>query len=266
MPNKFEYNLNPFLHEPDDGGHLFGVTEDEDGDSDGYCAYTSHGEFACKFPDYGGMLAIFPERGLLFHYNDEGDLDVARLDLTVYLYEMVYGKNKDILAKLPNKGKNIATLVNYLVKNDVLISATLDMEEKTFVTMQTENGKEPITLAEVNGVDYRRGIVGKLDFGDEFSLAIEFIDYGDDIFMGVGEYVGKKKNTLIGVEFSHHVEFEDEIFGKIESEDLDVERWLNDDEEDSPEWHDVLLDPKRFDILARKVLLAKDIVVKDYLH
>ena len=260
MQNRLEFN--EWFDRP------WGATRDEEGEQDGYTTFTSLGEFACIFPDFGGMMAVYPERGLMLHYDDYGDLSMATLSLTSYLFELAHGKNRKKLESMANGGKNIVRIADYLMSNQILVQATLDLEEGTFKSTMFEGDKETI-LADEIGMDFRRGLIGKLEFGEEFILNLEFMDFGDDLFMGVGETFKGSKTKYLGVEVSHHADYEEEILGQL-MDDYDDEEgpdgtsldsignigWKN----ETPGSKGKELSPKRFEKLAKQILIAQSVI------
>lgn len=246
------------------GGNLHANTYNKEGYQDGFAAFTSLGEFACRFPDFGGMLAQFPERGLIFHYDDEGVLDMVSLSITSYLFDLVNGKQKDKLSSMANEGRDLSVIADFLMENQILIAVNLDLKGRNFSATQVEEGVDEITLAEVENADFRRGLVGELDLGEGLMLKIQILDYGDDLFLGLGE-VGTGKNKYIGVEVSHKVGYEEQILGQLMDDYNEEEDGVGDlDWAKKPEnkkTPDVELNPRRFEVLAKNVLIAESVIV-----
>lgn len=217
MPKEINLQYPDFLG-PDNGGDLTSFTED----GEGYVAYTKYGEFSCELTDQGGLLAEFPENGLTFYYSDEGNLELAVLDLGDYLS----GLNAAEVNKLPNGGENIYGIVKYLEDNGLAMCVFLGFKKKDLEVVLFDDNGESTTVEKVENADFRKGLSGVAGVGG-FEVAFEFTDYGDDVLMAVGETDGKD-TKLNGVEFSNFVDFEDDLFGN---------------------------DPKRFSRLASKIIL-----------
>ena len=217
MP-KFEFNPFPKIVGPDNGGSISVPTEE----GDGFVTFTRYGEMVCEITDQGGLIVEFPEHGMTMYYNDEGDLEMSAMDVGMFLSGLEVNQVK----KLPNKGENIYGMVQYLAEKRLSMVAYMTIKSGDFeVALINENG-EAETVSEQFGVDFSTGLTGNLGIST-FKLPFEFTDYGDDVLMSLGES-DQKNEELVGVEFSHHVDFEDAIFGE---------------------------DPKRFHALASQIIL-----------
>lgn len=216
--SNIESEFSPRYTRSENGGSLYTLNSE----GDGYVAFTKFGEFGCQLTEQGGLIAEFPEHGFTFYYDDEGKIELAVLDVSMYLASM----DSETLLSMPNGGINIYGMVEYLTKNNLSICAYMDIKNSSMeMDLIDENGKSKM-FGEYDNANYIKGLRGDIEIGGN-KVTFEFADYDGDLMMSLGE-ANDKRGKLVGVMFSSFVDFEMAFFGD---------------------------DPKRFQYLASNIVL-----------
>jgi len=188
----------------DDGGHLYGNPEGDDGE----VAYTNMGEFGVSISENGELMAMYPEQGLTYVYEQEGPLLLALVDVGRYLSSLPYEQ----VLKMPNNGDSVIGLVEHLRQERLvmLISIHFGEDNRFSVVVLNEKGEQQVAKDEED-VDFSQGVSGDLGI-KENTVAFEIQRYGDDLMIALGE---RKNNNvdMVGVESSLFVDFEEDVFG-----------------------------------------------------
>ncbi|KKT38693.1 MAG: hypothetical protein UW26_C0014G0013 [Candidatus Collierbacteria bacterium GW2011_GWF1_44_12] len=114
---------------------------------------------------------------------------------------------------MPNGGFSVIGLLEHLRAEKLAMMLTITFGElnRFNVVVMDENGEQQVAK-DVDGVDFTKGITGDLGI-KEHSISFEVTRYGDDLFMAFGERKGKKA-SMVSVESSLFVDFEDDVFGE----------------------------------------------------
>ena len=131
-----------------------------------------------------------------------------------------------VVDRLPDQGRSILGLIDSLDETDSAFLVRMSPSLNSFkASLFNGEGNENI-LEESEQVSYRKGIKGLAGFNGH-EVYFELSDFGDNLFIGIGETNGER-TRIAAFEFSNHVKFEDEMLGE---------------------------DPKRFHKLASKIIL-----------
>ena len=171
-------------------------------------AFTRFGEFAAEVGEGGELLAVFPEQGLMYIFEQEGDLLMTLVDVGLYLKNLTY---EQIMA-MPNRGNSVLGLIECLKEEKLTMLMTLTfggMDNFNLVVLD-DKGREQVAK-DMEGVDFGKGLNGELGIREN-SVAFEVTKTGDDLVIAFGERRGSKVN-LVSVESSLFVNFEDNLFG-----------------------------------------------------
>jgi len=206
MPDRSEWYFGlPESFDPNEGDTLYGYSEGWDGE----VAFTRFGEFGVEISEMGELIATFPDQGLMYIYEQEGPILMALVDVGKYLGSLPIDK----VATMPNGGFSVIGLLEHLRAEKLAMMLTITFGElnRFNVVVMDENGEQQVAK-DVDGVDFTKGITGDLGI-KEHSISFEVTRYGDDLFMAFGERKGKKA-SMVSVESSLFVDFEDDVFGE----------------------------------------------------
>lgn len=203
MPNSEKSPGLP-ITDPYNGGSLYGISNE----GEGVIAYTKFGEFSCELTEQADLIATFPEHGLIYIYSQEGDLEVASVEVSAFLSSMDYQE----VISMSNQGADILSLVQHMRENKLAMFVNVDLVESNFwVVVLGPDGEQQI-VKDLKNVNLTKSIGGDIGI-KENSVAFQVtVNNGEDLVVAFGERRGKKY-SLRAIESSLFVDFEDDLFG-----------------------------------------------------
>jgi hypothetical protein len=192
------------------GGTVSGVTLD----GEGWVFATKHGEFICHRCE-DGIVASFPEGGLVCSYGEDGDVTMVTIILEPYLSNLI---DVGMLDRMPNKGADIELLLEELGKRRTIATLTANMEDCKVEMMTSSETGEVLSHSEQNF---------NLDSGSEGSFSLETLDVvlpfkvvvdDNQVMIGMGESLGDQ--SMFGMlKVRNKIDFQDSF---VSGNSLDV--------------------------------------------
>lgn len=202
--HKLEDDFKPYQTRTENGGSLHGDSYD----MQSLICLTRFGEVGFSMSDEGDLVADFAELGLLFRYNDEGELVMTMLDIGSYIANL--GAHE--VREMPHGGSQLLSALKFLQDENMDALVLIHHQEKSLeITLVNTEGKTSIIDEHVN-LNYSAGVRGDIAIG-ESKVVFEFLDMNEDFSVSLGEG-NDKKVRMVGLEFSKEIDFEDEIFGQ----------------------------------------------------
>lgn len=202
MPNNKEF-AHSFLSVDDySGGALYGEVES----GSGIVTLTNRGEFVHDLTAHDELMAGFPEHGLILVYDEKGNLDLASISLISFIEGLSVSDTK----RMPNRGKDLVMLRDWLVAENISAILTVKVKEGSCEIVLNGEGPSDFARYETTGMDFRKGYEGMARINDFFSIPICASDKGDEFVLGIGE-IGNGRVSFGAFAISRYVDFWDEV-------------------------------------------------------
>ncbi len=180
-------------------------------DGEGLVAFTKYGEFGLDVLEKG-IMASFPETGVIFHYGNDHSLKLVSINVSRYINNLT----ADQVARMPKGGEDLMLFFEWLREMDFSAYVTANLEEHMVkVMMQRGDRLEQVNMDQ--GINFHNGYLGLLKFG-EMKIMVEMRDIGDSFVLGLGEVgeadvEGRGRYGTVNVEASLYVDFDKYIDG-----------------------------------------------------